>query len=187
MGVRTFEIRTRQWATTTRLSKDSSAPQQDNRTSTTTLTAPFRIQPRIPTSERHNHRVLQVRHSIYKVGTILKRGNTLRWRPSANGHWSIPQRQRQEQRIQRKEQRKRLRQVWLEYRQRKRKVWRKATIPRASTRISNWTRKRANEQPVQSRQRQRKRQGKRKANTCYRCGQPGHYAMRATAECPSTT
>ena len=29
--------------------------------------------------------------------------------------------------------------------------------------------------------------GKQVANTCYRCGQPGHYAMRATAECPSTT
>ena len=168
MGVRTFEIRTRRWTTTTRLSKDSSAPQRDNRTPTKTPTTPVRINPHTPTSERHNRRVLQVKHIIHKVGITLKCGNALWWRTRANGHWSIPQRQRQEQRLQRKrqrkEQRKRRRQAWLQYRQRKRKVWRKATIRRTRTRISNWTRKRANEQPVQRRQRQRKRQGERKTS-----------------------
>ena len=91
-----------QWTTIARCSKNSSATQWDNRTTTTTPTTTLRTKPKLRQSQSNNHWILQIDNSIQQATTtrhtIIQRVNQLCWRTSTHGHWRSAQRKRKTQR-----------------------------------------------------------------------------------------
>ena len=150
MGIWAQQVWTRQWTSSPRIGENSSHPQWDKRTTTTTPSALSWTNTKLQSSQNNNHGILQSNNSIQQTETtdILKHRNKPRWRSSTNGHFSSQrqriQRLQRKRKVQRKRQRKRkeLRRIQG---QRKRKqglqqwkrsswIWQSFWIQRATTR-----------------------------------------------------